>query len=84
MTDNSGTGSGKDRLFRDSKLGVIVASVSAAVFGGALDSLIEVVANTDLSHAEGWWTKAAAGALATLLGLLTAYKAKREKRHTGL
>jgi hypothetical protein len=73
-------GDGKNKLFNDSKLGVWMTGLVATVLSGGLDSLIEAVGNTDLSHSEGWWTKLAAGALATALGLLTAYKARRTKK----
>lgn len=76
---NGDTGTGKNRLFNDSKLGVYVTATVAAVLSGALDSLIELLGNVDLSNTEGWWTKIVGAAIATGLGLLTAYKAKREK-----
>lgn len=76
-----GTIDGKNKLFNDSKLGVFVTAAVASIFSGALDSLIETLGNVDLSHSESWWTKIAAAAVATLLGLFTAYKARRDKSH---
>lgn len=74
------TSTGKNRLFNDSKLGVLVAGGATVIFDGALDGAITALSNVDTSGWSGWWTTVAAAVLGTGLGALTAFKAKREKR----
>lgn len=76
------TAEGKNKLFNDSKLGVLVTGGLAVVFDGALDGLITSLTSVNTSGWNGWWTTLAATALATAVGLLTAFKAKRAKRRT--
>jgi hypothetical protein len=74
------TAEGKNRLFNDSKLGVLVGVGGTFVFDGVIDGLINALTAVDTSGWSGWWTTGAAGFLAGILGLFTAYKAKRAKR----
>ncbi len=75
-------GTGKNHLFNDSKLGLWVTGGLTVVFDGALDGLINALTNVDTSGWSGWWTTVASAVLATGLGALTAYKAKRSKART--
>jgi len=84
MSDLNETHDGKNKLFNDSKLGVLVTGGAAVIFDGALDGAINALTNVDTSGWSGWWTTVASAALATALGALTAYKAKRRKASTGL
>jgi fructose-specific phosphotransferase system IIC component len=77
MPDLNETGAGKNHLFRDSKLGVIVTGLLTVGFDAVLDAGIEGLTNVDTSGWNGWWTTVASAALATAVGALTAYKAKR-------
>ncbi len=76
------TSDGSRHLFRDSKLGLWVAGGATVVFDGALDGLITALTNVDTSGWNGWWTTVASALLATGLGALTAYRAKRRKSRT--
>lgn len=78
------TGSGKNRLFNDSKLGLLVTGGLTVAFDGALGATIEALSNVDTSGWNGWWVTVASAGLATALGALTAYKAKREKARNQL
>jgi len=78
MTTNE-TGSGKNRLFNDSKLGLLVTGGLTVAFDAVLSAAIEELSSVDMSGWSGWWTTVASAGLATALGALTAYKAKREK-----
>ena len=71
------TSTGKNQLFHDSKLGVLVVGAGTVVFDGALDGAIEALTNVDTSGWSGWWTTIAAAALSTALGAFTAFKARR-------
>jgi len=83
MTDaTTGTGDGSKHLFNDSKLGVLVTGGLTVAFDGALDAVINAATNLDTSGWSGWWTTVASAVLATGLGALTAYRAKRRKAHT--
>lgn len=73
MTDNTETATGKNNLARDSKLGLAVTFVT----GVALDAAIGGLTNVDTSTWSGWWVPLASTGIATALGALTAYKAKR-------
>ncbi len=73
------TGSGKNRLFNDSKLGLLVTGGLTIAFDAVLDGAINAMTTLDTSGWSGWWTTVASAGLATALGALTAYKAKREK-----
>lgn len=73
------TGNGKNKLFNDSKLGLIVAGLGFAAFDAVLDTVIEQVSTVDVSASDSWWSSIASAAVATGLGLLTAFKAKRNK-----
>jgi hypothetical protein len=75
---------GKNRLFNDSKLGLIVAGFLTVVIDGVVDSVIEALTNVDTSGWSGWWTTVASAVVATLLGGFTAFKAKREKARANL
>lgn len=79
MSDLTDAGSGKDKLFNDSKLGVLVTGGLAVVFDGVIDGAINALSSVDTSGWNGWWTTVASAALATALGAFTAYKAKRNK-----
>jgi hypothetical protein len=84
MTMAEETADGKNRLFNDSKLGVLATGGLAVVFDGALDGLITALTSVDTSGWNGWWTTVASAALATAVGLVTAFKAKRAKRREGV
>lgn len=77
----SDTGSGKNRLFLDSKYGVIVTGLFAVGFDAVLTAVLNTLTSVDTSGWSGWWTTAASGALAIVIGLVTAYKARRDKAH---
>jgi hypothetical protein len=79
MPEDLTTGTGKNRLFNDSKLGVLVTGAAVVAFDGALSAVIEAATSLDTSGWNGWWTTVASAALATVVGALTAYKAKRDK-----
>lgn len=82
MTDPQDTSNGKNKLFNDSKLGVLVTGGAAAVFSGALNGAIDALTNVDMSGWNSWWGGIAGAVVATALGALTAYKAKRNKART--
>lgn len=75
------TAEGKNRLFNDSKLGVLVGGVATVVIDGVLDGAIEALTNVNTAGWSGWWTTVASAGVATMLGAFTAYKAKRAKAH---
>jgi hypothetical protein len=75
MTEEMPTG--KNKLFHDSKLGVLVVGAGTVVLDGALDGAIQALTNVNTSGWNGWWTTLAAAAVSTGLGALTAYKARR-------
>lgn len=78
MTDQgTGTGDGKNHLFRDSKLGVWVTGTLAVVITSVLDGLIDALSNVDTSGWSGWWVPLIGTGIATVIGLATAYKARR-------
>lgn len=77
MTDPQGNG--KNVLFNDSKLGVLVTGGLTIAINSVLDGAIEALTSVDTSGWNGWWTTVASAALATGLGALTAYKARRNK-----
>jgi hypothetical protein len=78
------TGSGENTLFRDSKLGLTVAGIGTVVIDSVIDGVINGMTNVDTSGWNGWWTTLASAALATALGAVTAYKAKRRKTRSTL
>ena len=84
MTDVNESHDGKNKLFNDSKLGVLVVGAATVIFDGAIDGAINALTNVDTSGWSGWWTTVAAAALSTALGALTAYKARRHKASAGL
>lgn len=82
MTEPTPTADGRNRLFNDSKLGLLVTGGLTVVFDGVIDGAINALTSVDTSGWSGWWTTVAAAGLATALGAVTAFKAKRDKRHT--
>jgi hypothetical protein len=72
---------GANHLFRDSKLGLLVTGLATVALDGVINSVLEAATNVDTSGWSGWWTTVASAALATGVGALTAYKAKRAKSH---
>ena len=72
MTDTE-TGTGKNDLARDSKLGLAVTFVGGVVLDAAIGALTDV----DTSSWSGWWVPLVSVGISTALGALTAYKAKR-------
>jgi hypothetical protein len=74
---------GKNRLFNDSKFGVLVTGGATLAIDALLKGAIDALTNLDTSGWSGWWTTVAAAAVATALGAFTAYKAKREKARLG-
>lgn len=79
MTENATAGSGANKLFRDSKLGLAVTGLGTVALDAVLTSVIEAASSVDTSGWHGWWTTVASAALATAVGALTAFKAKRTK-----
>jgi hypothetical protein len=76
MTDATASqGDGRNRLFGDSRLGLIVSYVT----GVALTFGVAELAKVDLSSKRGWWVPFLALAISNGGGALAAYKAKREK-----
>lgn len=73
------TGSGKNRLFNDSKLGVLVVGGATLAIDAVLQGAIEALTNLDTAGWNGWWTTVAAAVVGTALGALTAFKARRDK-----
>jgi hypothetical protein len=69
---------GANHLFRDSKLGLAVTGLATVALDGVISSILEAATNLDTSGWHGWWTTVASAALATGIGALTAYKARRE------
>lgn len=61
---------GANSLAKESKAGLLVAFLLTAV----VDGLINGLTSLDTSAWSGWWSTIAAAAVATVLGLLTAYK----------
>lgn len=78
------TADGKNRLFNDSKLGVLVGGAATVIIDGVVDGSIEALSNVSTAGWSGWWTTLGSAAVATLLGLFTAFKAKRAKRRAGV
>lgn len=71
-------GDGRNRLFRDSRLGVLVGGAATVVIDGVLDAAINGLTNYDPAEGGwGWGTTIVAAAIGTALAALTAYKAKR-------
>jgi hypothetical protein len=70
---------GKNRLFNDSKLGLAVTGLATIAIDAVLDGVITQVSEIDLTGTNSWWTTVASAAIATGLGALTAYKARRDK-----
>jgi hypothetical protein len=74
MTDpaltNGPSQDGSNSLAKESKVGLAVSFVAAA----ALDAVIEGLTNLDTSGWSGWWSTLAIAAVATGLGLATAYR----------
>lgn len=64
------TRDGANSLAKESKVGLLVAFLLTA----GVDGLINGLTNLDTSGWSGWWTTLASAAVATALGLLTAYK----------
>ncbi len=77
------TADGKNRLFNDSKLGVLVVGAGTVVFDGVIDGAINALTSVDTSGWSGWWTTVAAAVVSTALGALTAFKARRHKARNG-
>ena len=67
---------GSNSLARDSKLGIAATLVTYALADAAITALTHL--NTDTW--QGWWARIAQAAVATAIGLLTAYKARRTSR----
>lgn len=70
-------GSGKNRLFRDSKLGVLVTGLLGVGATAILDGVVDNLTNLDTSGWSGWWVPLVATGAATAVGLITAYRARR-------
>ena len=83
MTTNE-TGSGKNRLFHDSWLGLLVAGIAFAGLDGALDAAIDAMSEATVTAGDSWWSSLVTGAAGALLGVLTAYKARRNKARGNL
>lgn len=79
MTEQA-TPDGKNKLFNDSKLGVIMTGGATLAIDAVLTGAVDALTNIDTSGWSGWWTTVASAVLATVLGAVTAYKAKREKK----
>jgi hypothetical protein len=79
MSATVNTGDGSNRLFRDSRLGLLVAGAGTVALDAVLTWGLETLANVDLGKSGEWWTTVAAAGLATITGAITAYKAKRDK-----
>jgi hypothetical protein len=60
---------GSKSLAKESKVGLLVAFLIATVGNGVLDWLT----NLDTSAWSGWWANLAVVAVATVIGLLSAY-----------
>jgi phosphotransferase system glucose/maltose/N-acetylglucosamine-specific IIC component len=71
---------GKNHLFRDSKLGVWVTGLLGIGTTAVLDGVIDELSNVDTSGWSGWWVPVVGTGIATAVGLLTAYKARRSAR----
>lgn len=67
---------GSNTLARDSAFGVATTFIVYALVDAGITMLTHL--NTDTW--EGWWARLAQAAVATGLGLLTAYKARRSSR----
>jgi hypothetical protein len=70
---------GSNHLFRDSRLGLLVAGAGTVALDAVLSWALVELANIDTSGWSGWWTTVAAAGLATITGAVTSYKAKRDK-----
>jgi len=79
MTDQTKPADGSDTLFRDSKFGVLATGAVTLVVGALVNGALDTLTNLDTSGWSGWWTALATAGVATAVGLLTAYKAKRNK-----
>jgi uncharacterized membrane protein len=71
---------GEKHLFRDSKLGLAVAGIGTVALDAALTAALETLTSVDTSSWSGWWTTVASAGLATVVGLVTAYRAKARAR----
>jgi len=78
-TPGDRAGDGKNHLFRDSKIGVWVTGILGIGATAILDGVIDELSSVDTSGWSGWWVPLVGTGLATMVGLLTAYKAKRRK-----
>lgn len=74
MTDPAKTAGpnadGSNSLAKESKAGLAVAFALTAV----VDGLIKALTDLDTSAWSGWWSTLLAAAVATVVGLLTAYR----------
>lgn len=70
-------GDGKNKLFRDSRLGVLVTGLFGIGATAVLDGIIDAATNLDTSGWSGWWVPLVAVGATTVAGLVTAYRAKR-------
>jgi hypothetical protein len=79
MSEPITSNDGANHLAHDSRLGLMVAGVGTVVLDALVDGSITTLTNLDTSGWGGWWTTVASAAVATALGVLTAYRAKRHK-----
>lgn len=80
MVNQGQTGDGRNRLFNDSKLGVLVVGLATVAFDGVLDALISAMTTYNPGEGGwGWGTTIVSAVVGTALGALTAYKARRDK-----
>jgi uncharacterized membrane protein HdeD (DUF308 family) len=63
---------GQNSLAKESKAGLAVAFIGTAI----IDGLIKGLTDLDVTDGGAWWSTIASAAVATVLGLLTAYKKK--------
>lgn len=63
---------GAKSLAKESRWGVGVAIVTGIV----IDTVIDALNAVDLDGQQGWWVRLATAGVATLVGLLTAYRKK--------
>ncbi len=79
MSDATVQPDGTNKLFRDSRLGLLAAGATTVALDAVINWALVELANVDTTAWSGWWTTVAAAGLATVTGAITAYKAKRDK-----
>jgi hypothetical protein len=71
---------GSKSLAPESRAGLGVALVGTLLIDGALGGILENIQNVDTSGWTGWWVTLVSAGLATVAGLITAYRKRNTVR----